>query len=135
MPMSDIVRTNSNVTEPTQHGDGVRSAEERYRTLFDLGPIAVYSCDASGVIKDYNNVAAGLWGREPKPGDTDERWCGSFKMPRPDGVVLPHEQCPMAEVVSGKIAEVRDAEVQIERANGTRVIVLVNIRPLKNERG
>jgi len=110
-------------------------SEERYRTLFDLGPIAVYSCDASGVIKDYNNVAAGLWGREPKPGDTDERWCGSFKMLRPDGVFLPHEQCPMAEVVSGKIAEVRDAEVQIERANGTRVIVLVNIRPLKNERG
>jgi signal transduction histidine kinase len=113
----------------------LRQSEERYRTLFDLGPIAVYSCDASGIIRDYNHVAAELWGREPKPGDTDERWCGSFKMLRPNEIFMPHEQCPMAEVVSGKISEVRDAEVQIERPDGSRVIVLVNIRPLKNERG
>jgi len=25
-----------------------RESEERYRTLFDLGPIAVYSCDVYG---------------------------------------------------------------------------------------
>ena len=41
----------------------------------------------------------------------------------------------MADVVSGKVSEVRDAEVQIERPDGSRVIVLVNIRPLKNEGG
>ncbi len=29
-----------------------------YRTLFDLAPVAVYSCDAAGVIRDYNNRAA-----------------------------------------------------------------------------
>jgi signal transduction histidine kinase len=113
----------------------LRQSEERYRTLFDLGPIAVYSCDASGVIRDYNQVAAELWGRRPEPGDTGERWCGSFKMLRPDGVVIPHWQCPMAEVLSGRVAEVRDGEVQIERPDGSRVAVLVNIRPLTNERG
>jgi PAS domain S-box-containing protein len=100
----------------------LRESEQRYRTLFDLGPIAVYSCDASGVIRDFNRVAAELWGREPRPGDTD-------------GVFMPHEQCPMAEVLSGKVPEVRDAEVQIERPDGSRITVLVNIRPLKNERG
>ena len=113
----------------------LRESEERYRTLFDLGPIALYSCDASGVIRDYNHVAAELWGREPKPGDTDERWCGSFKMLRPDGVVMPHGQCPMAQVISGEVSEVRDGEVQIERPDGSRVTVLVNIRPLKKESG
>jgi signal transduction histidine kinase len=113
----------------------LRQSEERYRTLFDLGPIAVYSCDAFGVIQDYNHIAVELWGREPRPEDTDERWCGSFKMLRPDGVFMPHEQCPMAEVVSGKVSEVRDEEVQIERPDGSRVTVLVNIRPLKNGRG
>ena len=113
----------------------LRESEERYRTLFDLGPIAVYSCDASGAIRDYNHVAAELWGREPKPDDTDERWCGSFKMLRPDGVVMPHEQCPMADVLSGRVSEVRDGEVQIERPDGSRITVLVNIRPLKNEQG
>ena len=113
----------------------VRESEERYRTLFDLVPVAVYSCDASGVIQEFNRRAAELWGREPASGDTDERFCGSFKMFRPDGSFMPHDQCPMAEVLSGKISEVRDAEVLIERPDGSRVTVIVNIRPLKNQRG
>jgi PAS domain-containing protein len=113
----------------------LRESEERYRTLFDLGPIGVYSCDASGVIRDFNRRAVELWGRAPQPGDSDERWCGSFKIHRPDGVFLPHDQCPMAEVVSGKIPEARDMEVQIERPDGSWVTVIVNIRPLKNEQG
>jgi PAS domain S-box-containing protein len=109
--------------------------EERYRTLFDLGPVAVYSCGASGVIRDFNLRAAELWGRAPKPGDTEERFCGSHKMRLPDGTVMPHNECPMAEVLSGKIPEARDMEVQIERPDGSRITVLVNIRVLKNERG
>lgn len=113
----------------------LRESEERYRTLFDLGPIAVYSCDASGVIRDFNRRAVELWGRKPNPGDSNERWCGSFKMHRPDGVFLPHGECPMAEVLSGKIPEARDAELQIERPDGSRITVIVNIRLLKNDRG
>jgi hypothetical protein len=34
---------------------------------------------------------------------------------RPDGSFMPHNQCPMAEVLSDKISELRDAEVLIER--------------------
>ena len=41
----------------------------------------------------------------------------------------------MAEVVAGTLSEVRDAEVVIERPDGTRVTVVVNIRPLKNQQG
>jgi PAS domain S-box-containing protein len=113
----------------------LRESEERYRMLFTLGPVAVYSCDASGVIRDFNPRAAELWGRTPKPGDTDERFCGSYKLYRPDGTFMPHDQCPMAEVLSGKIPEARDGEVHIERPDGSRVIVIVNIRPLKNQGG
>jgi signal transduction histidine kinase len=110
-------------------------SEERYCTLFNLSPMAVYSIDASGVIRDFNRHAAELWGREPEVGDTDQRFCGSFKMFRPDGTFMPHDQCPMAEVVSGKISAVHDGEVHIERPDGSHVTVLVNIRPLKNDRG
>jgi PAS domain S-box-containing protein len=123
------------ITERKRGVAALRESEDRYRTLFELGPVAVYSCDAAGVIQEFNRRAAELWGREPATGDTDERFCGSFKLFRPDGSFMPHEQCPMADVVRGKIAAVRDAEVIIERPEGSRVTVVVNILPLKNERG
>ena len=115
--------------------EALRESEERYRVLFDMSPVAVYSIDASGVIQEFNRVAAELWGREPALGDTDERFCGSFKLFRPDGSFMPHEQCPMAQVVNGEILEARDAEVLIERPDGSRITVIVNIRPLKGSNG
>ena len=123
------------LTQSERADEALRRSEERYRTLFNLGPVAIYSIDTSGVIQEFNRRAAELWGREPALGDTDQRFCGSFKMFRPDGSFMPHAQCPMAEVVSGKITAAHDAEVLIERPDGSRVTVLVNIRPLKNDRG
>ncbi len=41
----------------------------------------------------------------------------------------------MAEVLTGKIPEARDMEVQIERPDGSWVSVIVDIRALRNERG
>jgi PAS domain S-box-containing protein len=119
----------------TPSKDAARWNEERYRTLFDLGPVAVYSCDAAGVIQEFNRRAVELWGCEPVVGDIDKRFCGSFKLFRPDGTFMPHEQCPMAEVVAGTLAEARDAEVQIERPNGSRITVVVNVRPVTDQSG
>jgi PAS domain S-box-containing protein len=123
------------ITERRLAEEARRDSEERYRTLFDSCPVGVYSCEASGAIRDFNPRAAELWGRKPKTGDTHERFCGSFKMHRPDGTFMPHGLCPMAEVLSGAIPEARDMEVQIERPDGSWVTVVVNIRALKNGRG
>jgi signal transduction histidine kinase/CheY-like chemotaxis protein len=130
-----LARQATDLLERIQAEAALRESETRYRTLFDLGPVAIYSIDASGVIQEFNRHATELWGREPDLGDTDERFCGSFKMFRPDGSVMPHEQCPMAEVVNGIIPEVHDGEVVIERLDGSRVTVVVNIRPMKNQDG
>ena len=123
------------IAEHGRANDALRWNEERYRTLFDLGPVAVYSCDASGVIQEFNRRAVELWGRVPAVGDTDERFCGSFKLFRTDGRFMPHDQCPMAEVVAGTLAEACDEEVVIERPDSSRITVVVNIRPLKSAGG
>jgi two-component system, chemotaxis family, CheB/CheR fusion protein len=123
------------ITESENAKSALRDSEQRFRALFELGPVAVYACDASGVIQAFNSRAVELWGRQPTPGDTDEKFCGSLKLCRPDGNILPHDQCPMAEVLSGSIPEANNAEVVIERPDGSRITVVVSIRPLMSERG
>lgn len=130
-----ILLSIENITERKTAELALLENEERYRTLFNLSPMAVYTVDSGGTILNFNRHATELWGRSPELGDTDERFCGSFKMFRPDGSFMPHEQCPMADVVSGKVSAVHNGEVLIERPDGSHVTVLVNIRPLKNDHG
>ena len=120
--------------EPAASGNPEPANKDRepsYRALTDQALVGVYSCDAAGVITYYNNRATDLWGRTPAIGETDERFCGSHMMYRvEDGSHLPHDQCPMADVLNGKVAGVFDAEVQVERPAGTRIVVIVNIVPM-----
>ncbi len=102
--------------------------------LFDQLPFAIYVCDRDGLVVRYNRRAAELWGRSPNLGDPNERFCGSYRMFRPDGSLLPHHQCPMADVLRTGVS-VRAQEVHIERPNGLRGIALVDIEALKDGDG
>ena len=112
----------------------LRYALTAWDGLLESLPIAVYVCDTNGLIIQYNRKAAELWGRAPAPGDTDERFCGSYRMFFVDGRLLPHAEGPMADVLSTGRA-VRNAEVEIERPDGRRVAALVNIDPLLDAGG
>ena len=115
--------------------NALRVSEERFRVLFDLGPVGVYSCSRDGTIQNFNQAAVKLWGRKPKLGDPRDRFCGASHLYRPDGTYVPHEACPMAAVLSGTMSEARDIEVILERRNGTRITIIVNIVSLKNAQG
>jgi PAS domain S-box-containing protein len=113
----------------------LRRKEERYRTLFDLVPVAVYTCNAEGFIQEFNQRAVELWGHQPDRNGAQERFCGSFKIFYPDGRPMPHEKCPMARVLRGESLKPGDLEILVERPNGTRRNVIVNPKTLKDERG
>ena len=89
----------SDTTQLQPLDEVLRQAEERFRRLVEVMPVAVYVCDSSGIIQNYNTRAVQLWGREPKLGDPAERYCGSLRLYSPDGTLVPHDQSKMAEVL------------------------------------
>jgi len=115
--------------------NALRESEGRFRALFDWGPIAIFSCDASGMFQEYNRCAVQLWGREPKRLDSGERYSGAHKLYRSDDTLLSPLQSPMAEVLRGDIPAVHDEELVIERPDGSKITVIVHVVPLKNEQG
>ena len=122
------------VSEQQRDAQALRESQEGYRSLVDLAPVAVYACDADGRITLFNTLAAELWGRRPAIGDSDERFCGSFRLWRHDGSLLPHDETPMAMAIRNG-QRTRNGEVVIERPDGSRIVVSVNIDPLYDDAG
>src|SRR5437016_4913757 len=75
------------------------SHQQWIRDLLDLLPVAIYECNEFAVLQYYNRRAAELWGREPNCDQTGPRFCGSLRLYRTDGTLLPHAETPMAEVL------------------------------------
>jgi PAS domain S-box-containing protein len=128
-------RLQTEIEERRQAEQALRQSEQRVSSLMALMPVGVYMCEApSGIIRYYNRCAAELWGREPQIGDTDQKFCGAYRLFWPDGTPLPHAETPMAQVLAGAPA-IRSQKVVIERPDGTRILALVNIDPMISETG
>jgi PAS domain S-box-containing protein len=126
------------IAKAARRAIGLRKKEEDAfelpARLFEQVPFAIYICDRDGLVLRFNRRAAELWGRSPKLGDPNERFCGSYRMYRPDGALLPHHECPMADVLRTGVS-VRAQEVHIERPDGSRGIALVDIEAVKDSDG
>ena len=104
-------------------------------SLIELFPMAAYAVRApDGVIAWFNSRAAELWGRVPVLGDTDERFCGAYKLFNADGSPMAHCDTPVALALRTGIS-VHEQEVIIEKPDGSRVMVSVHIDPIRDEAG
>ncbi len=104
------------------------------QSALDAVPTGLCVCGPSGVLVRYNRRALELWGREPRLGDQAELDRGAFRRYAPDGSPLPFSSSPVATVLrTGKT--LLGAELTIERPDGSRVPVLMNVAPLKGASG
>ena len=70
-----------------------------FRRMLEAIPTAIYTTDAQGHLTYFNSAAVKLSGRIPEVGT--DAWCITWKLYRPDGSPLPHDQCPMAVALKG----------------------------------
>ena len=106
--------------------------EENFRKLLEVLPAAVFTTDAEGRITFYNRAAVELAGREPVLGV--DNWCVTWRLYRPDGTLLPHDECPMAITLKEDRA-LSGVEAIAERPDGTRVPFLAYPRPIHDASG
>ena len=97
-------------------------------------PIGIYLCDRDGLIVYFNRRAAELWGREPRTGDSTQRFCGSLQLRWPNGRPLAHGECAMAKALKTGTAA-RSREVVIERPDGSRIVAIADIEILRDDAG
>jgi len=112
----------------------IREPAVSLQPVLDCLPVAAYLCDAAGLITYFNPRAEELWGRAPALNDPVDRWCGSFKLFRPDGTPLQHVQCWMARAIL-EDRPYTAQEILVERPNGTRIHGLAHASPLHDDDG
>src|SRR5512140_2702767 len=100
--------------------------------ILDMLPIATFICDARGTILQYNQHAVEIWDRAPAPGQTHDKCHENLRSFELDGT--PIARSMMAEVLASG-TPVRDAERIVERSDGSRLIVSINIDPLRDAKG
>ncbi|PMD88021.1 hypothetical protein BWI97_25465, partial [Siphonobacter sp. BAB-5405] len=122
------------ITDRKTAEEALRASEERMNKLISLMPAGLYTCDVKGRITYFNRRAVELWGRKPRFEDTQDRFCGAFRLWQPDGSPLVHVKSAMADAVQKGIS-FRDLEVRVEQPNGNRLTAYVNIDPLFDEEG
>jgi PAS domain S-box-containing protein len=120
------------ITERREAQRKLQESEQRLQELLAAIPAAIYTTDAEGKITYFNEAAVDMAGRTPVLGS--DLWCITWKLYKPDGTLLPHDQCPMAVALKEGRA-IRNAEAVAERPDGTRVPFIPFPTPLRDTSG
>lgn len=120
------------VTQHVLARNEIERREQQFREMIDVLPAPVYTTDAKGRLTHFNPAAVEFSGRMPQLGN--DHWCVSWKLYRPDGTPLPHEDCPMAIALKeGRV--ISGAEAIAERPDGSRRWFTPYPTPLRNSDG
>jgi two-component system CheB/CheR fusion protein len=118
------------IAQRRQTDEALRASEQRYRDLIGAIPAGVVACDAAGTVVFHNACADDLCGGPP--GEAPACWgpeaCAET------GHRLENFTAPLREVLAGGESVV-DRELSIERPDGSRIDVLLNITPLRDHAG
>jgi PAS domain-containing protein len=115
-----------------KHAAALRDRGHSFREMMDALPAAVYTTDIEGRITHFNRACVELSGRTPVLGS--DHWCVSWKLYRPDGTSLSHNECPMAIALKEGRA-VRDQMIIVERPDGKRASIMPYPTPLRDRQG
>ena len=109
--------------------------EGRFRTLFNNWPVAMYFCDDKGKIKAHNRVAAEIWQKEPSFEQNIKDFRADLKYHTPDNTLIPFDQTYIVKVLNGVLPYARNKDFILERTDGTKLNIALNIAPIKNADG
>ena len=100
----------------------------------DAIPTAFCVCAADSSLVRYNLRAVEIWGRAPQIGNSSEQSAKTFHRYSADGKPLDFASTPVGNAMrTGQ--KILGAELIIERPDGSRVPVLMNVAPLKDTSG
>lgn len=126
------MRDSSDKLHPASAAQALKAVLRASGDILEMLPVATFICDAHGTVLRYNHRAVEIWGAAPAPGQTHHDFTLGTRFCELDGTPLKHSI--LAEVLASG-APVRDVELLVERPDGTRVVVSVNIDPLRNQKG
>jgi PAS domain S-box-containing protein len=122
------------ITEQKQLESARLETEGHLSQLLALMPAAVYACDAKGRFTYYNRLAAELWETEPVLNSDSHKFCAFHRISRSEGEFLPPDNTPMVQAVrEGK--SFRHLEAVVHRADGSQLVIDINIDPIRNASG
>jgi PAS domain S-box-containing protein len=107
----------------------LKQNEEQYRDLYQEAPNAYLSCGVDGIIKRANRSAAELLGY--RRGELVGRPMADLYAGTPDGRAK--AQVIFQRFLAGE--EIRAQELELQRADGSKVWVSLSIRPIRDKEG
>ncbi|MCA9016390.1 MAG: PAS domain S-box protein, partial [Planctomycetaceae bacterium] len=122
------------VTQKKQNEKQLLESRENIRHLMDALPVATYTCDNQGLITYFNQAAIEFWGRKPYLNDTNDRFCGSFKLLDAEGHIMPYHKSWTA-IALEKQETLHGKEFIVECDDGTIKTALAHISPMYDHEG